>query len=531
MSRPVLEVADIFRDHGAAWRRANAGHVSLDQMKVMSAIERCRTAALGGHVARCEDCPHTVIAYNSCRNRHCPKCQGTAAKEWLTAREADLLPVPYFHVVFTLPAAIADIAYQNKAVIYDILFTTSAETMTAIAADPKHLGARICITSVLHTWGSAMMHHPHVHMIVPGGGISIDGTRWVACRPDFILPVKVLSCLFRGLFLARLVAAHRAGRLKFFGVHARLNNIRAFKAYLAPLRKIDWVVYAKRPFGGPRAVLAYLSRYTHRVAISNRRLIAADHTGVTFRWKNYRIEGPDRYQTMTLSTHEFIRRFLMHVLPGGFHRIRHYGLLASGSRAANIARARQMLAVPLRSEQHRPKRPTNPACCHDRARAAADACSSSRPSRAAASQSIDPRMRRQRSGSTPHDAVIADPAPHRSAPLSPALARQHTRLRRSARLARDRTADPVEQSAIRSFAPAPTPGIRAKAIRSPASAQLPQHSRRRQIPIAPAAPSAPHTPRFRALALFGRRPSQREDGLAMPASENLHTSCLRFLKR
>jgi hypothetical protein len=313
--------------------------------------ERCRTAALGGHVARCEDCSHTVIAYNSCRNRHCPKCQGAAATEWLAAREADLLPVPYFHVVFTLPAAIADIAYQNKAVIYDILFTTSAETMTTIAADPEHLGARIGITSVLHTWGSALTHHPHVHMIVPGGGISIDGTRWVPCRPDFILPVEVLSCLFRGLFLAKLVAAHRAGRLKFFGVHARLDNIRAFKAYLAPLRKIDWVVYAKRPFGGPRAVLAYLSRYTHRVAISNRRLIAADHTGVTFRWKNYRIEGPGRYQTMTLSTHEFIRRFLMHVLPGGFHRIRHYGLLASGSRAANIARARQLLAVPVRSEQ------------------------------------------------------------------------------------------------------------------------------------------------------------------------------------
>ena len=217
MSRPALEVADIFRDHGPAWRRTNVGHVSLDQMKVMSAIERCRTAALGGHVARCEDCPHTVIAYNSCRNRHCPKCQGTAAKEWLAAREADLLPVPYFHAVFTLPAAIADIAYQNKAVIYDILFTTSAETMTTIAADPKHLGARVGITSVLHTWGSALTHHPHVHMIVPGGGISIDGTRWVPCRPDFILPVKVLSRLFRGLFLAELVAAHRAGRLKFFG--------------------------------------------------------------------------------------------------------------------------------------------------------------------------------------------------------------------------------------------------------------------------------------------------------------------------
>jgi len=352
MSRPAFEVADIFRDHGAAWRRANVGHVSLDQMKVMSAIERCRTAALGGHVARCENekCPHTIIAYNSCRNRHCPKCQGAAAREWLAAREADLLPVPYFHVVFTLPAAIADIAYQNKAAIYDILFTASAETMTTIAADPRHLGARIGITSVLHTWGSALTHHPHVHMIVPGGGISLDGTRWVPCRPDFILPVEVLSCLFRGLFLAKLVAAHRAGRLEFFGVRARLDNIRAFKAYLAPLHKSDWVVYAKRPFGGPRAVLAYLSRYTHRVAISNRRLVAAEDGGVSFRWKDYRIEGPGRWKTMTLTPHEFIRRFLMHVLPSGFHRIRHYGLLASGTRTVNIARARELLAVPVSPE-------------------------------------------------------------------------------------------------------------------------------------------------------------------------------------
>jgi hypothetical protein len=351
MPRPALEVADIFRDYGLAWRRANAGHVSLDQLKVMSAIACCRTAALGGHVARCEDCTHTVIAYNSCRNRHCPKCQGAAATEWLAAREADLLPVAYFHVVFTLPAAIAAIAYQNKAAIYDILFTASAETMIAIAADPKHLGARIAITAVLHTWGSAMTHHPHVHMIVPGGGISADGSRWVSCRPSFFLPVQVLSRLFRGLFLAKLRAAHRAGRLNFFGNHAHLDDARAFKAYLAPLHKAEWVVYAKRPFGGPQAVLAYLSRYTHRVAISNRRLISADETGITFRWKDYRIEGPGRYQTMTLSTHEFIRRFLMHVLPRGFHRIRHYGLLASGNRAANIAQARKLLAVPSRSEQ------------------------------------------------------------------------------------------------------------------------------------------------------------------------------------
>ena len=369
MSRPALEVADIFRDHGAAWRRANVGHVSLDQMKVMSAIERCRTAALGGHVARCENdaCGHTTIAYNSCRNRHCPKCQSAAAREWLAAREADLLPVPYFHVVFTLPTAIADIAYQNKAAIYDILFTASAETMTTIAADPRHLGARIGITSVLHTWGSALTHHPHVHMIVPGGGISVDGTRWVPCRPDFILPVEVLSCLFRGLFLAKLVAAHRARRLKFFGVHARLDNIRAFKAYLAPLRKSDWVVYAKRPFGGPRAVLAYLSRYTHRVAISNRRIVAADDGGVSFRWKDYRIEGPGRWKTMTLMPHEFIRRFLMHVLPSGFHRIRHYGLFAKNACADNIARARELLSAAKPEGQPTaaavdPNKPNCPCC-------------------------------------------------------------------------------------------------------------------------------------------------------------------------
>src|SRR5580698_129263 len=273
MSRPALEVADIFRHHAAAWRRANAGHVSLDQMKVMSAIEHCRTAALGGHVARCEGCAHTVIAYNSCRNRHCPKCQGAAAREWQEEREDELLPAPYFHVVYTLPGPIADIAYQNKAVIYDILFKASAETMITIAADPKHLGARIGITSVLHTWGSAMTHHPHVHMIVPGGGISLDGKRWVACRPGFFLPVRVLSRLFRRLFLEKLIAAHNAGHLKFFGGHAALTGAQVFTAYLAPLRRTEWVVYAKRPFGGPQAVLAYLSRYTHRVAIANSRLI------------------------------------------------------------------------------------------------------------------------------------------------------------------------------------------------------------------------------------------------------------------
>jgi putative transposase/transposase-like zinc-binding protein len=346
MSRPALEVADIFRDHGAAWRRANAGHMSLGQLKVMAAIESCRTAALGGHVERCEDCSHTRIAYNSCRNRHCPKCQGVAAKEWLADREAELLPVPYYHVVFTLPARIADIAYQNKTVIYDILFKASAETLMTIAADPKHLGARIGVTSVLHSWGSAMAHHPHVHMIAPGGGIAPDGQRWIACRPGFFLPVRVLSRLFRRLFLEKLAAVHEAGLLHFFGGHAHLHNARAFAAYLAPLRKAEWVVYSKRPFGGPQAVLAYLARYTHRVAISNSRLIAVDDNGVTFKWKDYRAEGHERQKIMTLATDEFIRRFLIHVLPSGFHRIRHCGLFANGSRADNIARARQLLAVP-----------------------------------------------------------------------------------------------------------------------------------------------------------------------------------------
>ena len=346
MSRPALEVADIFRDHGAAWRRANAGHVSLDQMKVMSAIERCRTVALGGHVARCEGCAYTVIAYNSCRNRHCPKCQGAAAKEWLAERAAELLPVGYFHLVFTLPGPIADIAYQNKAVIYDLLFKAAAEATLTIAADPKHLGARIGFTAVLHSWGSAMTHHPHVHMIVPGGGLSDKGERWIASRPTFFLPVRVLSRLFRRLFLEMLAVAHEADRLMFFADHAALADRATFAAFLAPLRKAEWVVYAKKPFGGPQAVLAYLSRYTHRVAISNRRLISANDTGVTFRWKDYRIEGHARYKTITLPIHEFIRRFLMHVLPKGFHRIRHYGLFANGNRAENVALARKLLAMP-----------------------------------------------------------------------------------------------------------------------------------------------------------------------------------------
>jgi hypothetical protein len=345
LARASLEVADIFRAHGPAWRRGQAGHLSLGQLKVMSAIERCRTAALGGHVARCEKCEHTLIAYNSCRNRHCPKCQGAAAKEWLADREAELLPVPYYHVVFTLPAPIGDIAYQNKAEIYAILFKAAAETLLTIAADPKHLGARIGLTAVLHTWGSALTHHPHVHCIVPGGGLSPDGERWISCRLGFFLPVRVLSRLFRRLFLETLAAAHNAGHLHFFGDHAPLADHRAFTAYLAPLHKIEWVVYAKRPFAGPEAVLAYLSRYTHRVAISNSRLIALDDNGVTFKWKDYRAKGRDRQKVMTLASDEFIRRFLIHVLPSGFHRIRHYGLFANGGRAENLARARQLFCI------------------------------------------------------------------------------------------------------------------------------------------------------------------------------------------
>ena len=346
MSRHALEVADIFRGHGAQWRKANAGHVSLMQMKVMSAIERCRTAALGGHVAACTDCGHSHIAYNSCRNRHCPKCQGAAAQHWLEARQAELLPVPYYHVVFTLSAAIADIAYHNKAVVYDILFKASAETVRTIAADPKHLGARIGVTAVLHTWGSAMTHHPHIHMIVPGGGIAIDGARWVACRPGFFLPVRVLSRLFRRLFLERLTAAHKAGRLQFFGKLQGLADREAFARYLSPLRKTEWVVYAKRPFAGPDPVLTYLARYTHRVAIANSRLVTLSDNAVAFRWKDYRSHGRERWKTMTLTPDKFIRRFLSHVLPTGFHRIRHYGLFANGGRRKNLALARQLLQVP-----------------------------------------------------------------------------------------------------------------------------------------------------------------------------------------
>ena len=364
--RTSLEVADIFRTAGPGYRAAHAGHLSLVQLKVMTAIENCRTAALGGHVEACEDCGHWRIAYNSCRNRHCPKCQGAAARTWLAEREADLLPVGYFHVVFTLPAEVADIAYQNKAPVYDLLFRAAAETMLTIAADPKHLGAQIGITAVLHTWGSAMTHHPHVHMIVPGGGIALDGTRWISTRPAFLLPVRVLGKLFRRLFLTRLLQLYDDGRLAFFGTVTHLTERRAFLRHLAPARKKRWVVYAKPPFAGPQAVLAYLSRYTHRVAISNRRLIAFDEAGVTLRYKDYRRDGAERQRVMTLPTDEFIRRFLLHVLPRGFHRIRHYGLLAGSARKTSLALARELLnvAVPAEVAVEDPpdQRPPCPCC-------------------------------------------------------------------------------------------------------------------------------------------------------------------------
>ena len=360
-------MADIFRRHGEAWRMANAGHVSLAQRRVMTAIEICRTAALGGHVERCDDCAHTRIAYNSCRNRHCPKCQWSAAERWLAAREAELLPVPYYHVVFTLPAAIGAIAYQNKAKVYGLLFSAAAEALTTIAADPKHLGVQIGVTAVLHTWGQNLDHHPHVHCIVPGGGISPDRKRWIACRLGFFLPVRVLSRLFRRLFLDGLQALYDAGELQFFTGLVNLKDACAFSAHLSPLRKIEWVVYAKRPFAGSSQVLAYLARYTHRVAIGNSRLVDLDDQHVSFRWKDYRENGS---KVMRLTAGEFIRRVLLHVLPDGFHRIRHYGLFANGHRADKLVLCRTLLDVPAaesdrtnHDEEAEPKSaPESPPC-------------------------------------------------------------------------------------------------------------------------------------------------------------------------
>jgi Putative transposase/Transposase zinc-binding domain len=344
--RAALEVADILRTAGPAWRSEQRGHLSLAQLKVMSAIEQCRSASLGGHVLRCSACEEPQTSYNSCRNRHCPKCQGSAALRWLADRQADLLPVPYFHVVFTLPAPISAIGYTNKALVYGLLFDIAAQVLRTIAADPKHLGARIGATLVLHTWGSALTHHPHVHGIVPGGGLAVDSDTWVSCRPGFFLPVRVLSRLFRRRFLEALTVAHEAGLLRFFGEHQDLADPALFRQWLVPLRSCEWIVYAKRPFAGPKQVLEYLSRYTHRVAISNHRLIAFDDRGVTFRWKDYRAKGRTRFKTMTLTAAEFMRRFLLHVLPTGLHRIRHYGLLANAGRKENLALARELLKVP-----------------------------------------------------------------------------------------------------------------------------------------------------------------------------------------
>lgn len=345
MLRPKLEVADIFRASGPAFRAQNAGRLGHGQLRVMSAIERCRTAALGGHVTRCEDCARPEISYNSCRNRHCPKCQAAAAYEWLEARRQELLPVPYYHVVFTLPAPIAAIAYANKAIVYDALFKAASQALITIAADPQHLGAKIGVTMVLHTWGSALTHHPHVHCIVPGGGIALDGARWIDCRDGFFLPVRVLSKLFRRLMMQRLHDAYEAGALRFPGELAALADRPAFLAHIMPAAKAEWVVYAKRPFAGPEQVLSYLARYTHRIAIGNSRLVAFDGGRVTFKVKDYRKDGEARYGVMTLDAGEFIRRFLLHVLPDGFHRIRHYGLFANGHRAENIAKARALLGV------------------------------------------------------------------------------------------------------------------------------------------------------------------------------------------
>jgi len=343
VSHSTLEVADIFRTHGESWRQRNIGHISYGQYRVMSAIENCRTALLGGHVLHCNSCGEVEISYNSCRNRHCPKCQSTAAYRWLESQQANLLPVEYYHLVFTLPAPISNLAYGNKSILYEILFQAAAETLKTIAADPNHLGAQIGATLVLHTWGSSMTHHPHVHGIVPGGGFSIDGEQWVACRPGFFLPVRVLSRLFRRLFLERLIQAYKENQLQFFKELQPLKREHTFMEWIKPLRLCEWVVYAKRPFAGPEAVLSYLARYTHRVAISNSRLLSCNDGSVTFKWKDYRKKGKYRYKTMMLTVDEFIRRFMLHVLPSGFHRIRHYGLLANAHRKDNLVKARKLI--------------------------------------------------------------------------------------------------------------------------------------------------------------------------------------------
>jgi hypothetical protein len=339
-----LEVADIFRRFGPVYRQTHADSLGRGQLRAMSAIELCRTAALGGHVEQCDACGHQRITYNSCRHRACPKCQSLARAQWLQDREAELLEVEYFHVVFTVPEPIAAIAYQNKRLVYDLLFRSSADALRTIAADPQHLGAEIGHLAILHTWGQNLLHHPHVHCVVPGGGIAPDGEHWIACRPGFFLPVRVLSRLFRRLFLERLRQAFRAGELHFRGQLQALREASAFRAHLAPAAHAEWVVYAKPPFGGPRQVLNYLGRYTHRVAISNNRLLKMDSERVTFAWKDYKHDAVAR--TMTLEADEFIRRFLLHVLPSGLQHIRHYGFLANRHRDAKLALCRRLLSAP-----------------------------------------------------------------------------------------------------------------------------------------------------------------------------------------
>jgi hypothetical protein len=349
MDRPRPEVGDLFRRYGDAYRQQHAGSLSRDQLRVMSAIERCRTAALGGHVEQCDQCHFQRIAYNSCRDRHCPKCQALARAQWIEDRQAELLDTEYFHVVFTVPEEIAVIAYQNKKVVYDILFRATSETLRTIAADPKHLGAEIGFFAVLHTWGQNLMFHPHLHCVVSGGGLSPDGSRWIPCRKGFFLPVRVLSRLFRRLFLELLEKAFDDGQLKFFSSLQELQDRKAFLRYLVPLRKNEWVVYAKKPFAGPQQVLDYVGRYTHRVAISNNRILNLEDGQVTFRYKDYR--NGSQQKTMPLSADEFIRRFLLHVLPEGFHRIRYYGFLGNRYRIEKLERCRRLLGmVPPQSD-------------------------------------------------------------------------------------------------------------------------------------------------------------------------------------
>jgi hypothetical protein len=352
MDRPKLEVADVFRRYGAAYREKHGASTSTVQRRVMTAIEVCRTAALGGQIEQCDACGHQRICYRSCRNRHCPKCQSLVRAEWIQRRQAELLDCQYFHVVFTVPQEIAAIAYQNKEVVYGILFRATAETLRTIAADPQHLGAEIGFLAVLHTWGSNLLHHPHLHCVVPGGGLSPDGTGWISCKPRFFLPVRVLSRLFRRLFLERLQSAFDSGKLQFFSALEHLRDPREFTRYLAPLRKAEWVVYAKPPFAGPEQVLDYVGRYTHRVAISNNRLLDIEAGQVRFRYKDYRNQGQQK--TMTLSADEFIRRFLLHALPDGFQRIRYYGFLGNRYRQAKLAQCRRLLGMPPAAESHEP---------------------------------------------------------------------------------------------------------------------------------------------------------------------------------